>query len=127
MRFNKKLFTNFSDSEVETFQLYTFVFVLITLLVVFLFVPKSKECTTPKFTSRISFYIFIAIVMLYLTEYFATQSSSYLSSAVFYPLSYVISMPLTFLTDVVVYKEKITANNVVGIVIVTIAGILINI
>lgn len=123
----KKLFTTFSKAEAEIFQLFTFVFVFLALFIIFLFIPKSKMYSSPKFNSKVSAYISVAIVMLYLTEYFATRSSSYLSSAVFYPLSYVISMPLTFLTDVVVYKEKISLNNILGIVIVTVSGILINI
>ena len=104
----KKLFTNFSDAPVETFQLLTFLFVLITLLIVLVFVPKDDKYPSPRFNSKVSVYIFIAIIMLYLTEYLATKSCFYLSSAIYYPLSYVISMPMTFLVDVIIYKEKIT-------------------
>lgn len=123
---SKKLFINLSSGSLETFQLLTFVFVFLTLFIILLFIPKDSKNPAPSFTSKVSLYIFIAIVMLYLTEYLATRSAGYLSSSVYYPLSYVISMPMTFLIDVVVYKEKITVYNVIGIVVVTASGVLVN-
>ena len=122
----KKLFTSFSESSTEMFQLYTFVFVFITFVLIFPFVPAHKASESPKFTSKVSFYILIAVIMLYLVEYLSTLSSGYLPSAVYYPLSYVISMPMTFIADVIFFKEKITFNNVIGILLVTLSGILIN-
>ncbi|MBE6650083.1 MAG: hypothetical protein E7613_02100 [Ruminococcaceae bacterium] len=122
----KKLFTEFSKGKTEVFQLYTFAFVLATLFIIFLFFPRKKAEDRPKFSSKVIMYIFVAIVMLYTFEYFATLSASYLDSAIYYPLSYIISMPLNFLTDTLVYKEKITLNNIVGIVLVTLSGVLIN-
>lgn len=123
--FTKKLFTTFSDGSTEVYQLYTFIFVFATLGIMFLFMPKSKDSTAPKFTPKASLYILVAVVMLYLYEYFATISSAYLS-AIFYPLLYVISMPLTFLADVIIFKEKVTVNNVIGIILITLSGVLIN-
>ena len=122
----KKLFTEFSKGKTEVFQLYTFAFVLATLFIIFMFFPKKKAEDKPKFSSKVIMYIFVAIVMLYLVEYLATLSAGHLDSAIYYPLSYVISMPLTFLADAIIYREKITVNNVVGIVLVTLSGVLIN-
>lgn len=123
----KKLFTNLSEAPLESFQLLTFVFVFVTLVIILLFMPKDNKNPAQSFSSKVTVYITIAIIMLYLTEYLATRSSFYLSSAVYYPLSYIISMPLTFLIDVIVYKEKITPYNLIGIVVVTVSGVLINI
>lgn len=124
--FTKKLFTTFSKGNAEDYQLYTFIFVFLTLIAIFLFFPKKKTVDSPKFTSKVVLYIALAIIMLYLVEYLATLSSNYLSSAIYYPLSYIISMPLTFLADIAIYKEKITVNNIFGIVLVTLSGVLIN-
>ena len=122
----KKLFTSFSAGTIRCYQMQTFLFCLLTLCVLFCFIPKIKEHGTARFNNKAVIYITIAVVMQYLYEYLATTSTLYLPSSVFYPLSYVISMPLIFLADVLIYKERITKNSVIGIILVIISGILIN-
>lgn len=122
----KKLYTSLSVGTVEDFQLYTFLFTCVTLLLILLFFPKGEKEESARLSLKVTLYIGLAIVMLYLAEYLTTLSSGYLSSAVFYPLSYVISMPLTFLIDVVLYKEKITSESLMGIALVTLSGVLVN-
>jgi drug/metabolite transporter (DMT)-like permease len=64
--------------------------------------------------------------MMYAAQFLSTYASAYIPAAVFYPLSYVISMPLIYICDVVVYKEKVTVRGIIGILLVTLAGVLIN-
>ena len=71
--------------------------------------------------------IALATVMLYANQFLSTQAAKYFVSAVFYPLSYAIGWPLTFLADVCIFKEKPTAKKLIGLAITIGASILIGI
>lgn len=127
---SQKLLTVYSETAVSDFTLASYIFAAITILTLLLLIRvlfKTKEDAAPaKFTKATVMYICIVIVMMYTAEFLSTHAAARLDS-VYYPLAYVISMPLTFLTDTLVFKEKVTRTKVFGIVLVVLAGILTNI
>lgn len=130
----QKVFTYNSFGSVADFNLYTFLICTLVLLVALFFFNMKKDTESEREVKtlgilkekQIIIYISIAIVMLYAAQYFGTLSSGSLSSAHFFPLSYAISMPLTLLTDLVVFKEKIKVKSFIGLGLVLIAILLIN-
>lgn len=125
-------YSHYSIGSGEDFQFYTFLFASLTLIIFYLILSafsknKSDKKEKPKFNKTALIFIFLAIITLYFTNFFSKLSTEYLPQTVFYPLSYVIAMPLTFLVDVVVFKEKITKLNVLGLLLVVSAGVLVNI
>ena len=113
------------------FNLMTFIVVLLSFSVVLIigktvkrkpFLPENTSANKKLFT-----YIFIAAVMIYAYQYFCMLSASMLPSAIFYPLIKGISMLLTVLCDVLVFKQKLTLNKIVGLLFVFTAILLINI
>ena len=128
---SQKFYKDFNGGTNADFQLGTFIFTIAVLASIFLimqvFIKSESTENSAKITPRVMFFIFIAFSMTYLTQFLSTEASGSIDAAVLYPLSYVISMPLVFLVDVILFKEKVTVNNIIGIVLVTASGVLINI
>jgi drug/metabolite transporter (DMT)-like permease len=125
-------YSYYSNGSSESFQFYTFLFATATLLIVSLILhiidkKNLQSQDVPKFNKRVLLYTFLAIVTLYFCNFFSKLSTEFLPQTVFYPLSYIIAMPLTFLVDVIVFKEKITPLNIIGLLLVITAGVLVNI
>ena len=129
---SQKLFTAYGEGTVADFNLITFVVCTLTLAILFVIIKIFKKELPPAHESKsnslmyLSVYIFVAIVMLYASQFLNTLASGKLSPAIFYPLSYAISMPMTLLTDIVIFKEKIRTPYFIGISLVIGAIILIN-
>lgn len=113
------------------FNLMTFSVVLICFSSVLIFGKafKKKSFLPESYSSskKLFAYIFIAAVMIYVYQYFSTVAASMLSSAIFYPLIKGIAMLLTAVCDVVIYKQKLTANKLIGLFFIFSAILLINI
>ena len=127
---SQKFFKEFEGGTNADFQLGTFMFTIAVLAFIFLMMQlftKTEKAENPqKINARVIVFICIAFVMTYASQFFSTEASGSISAAVLYPLSYVISMPLVFLVDVIFFKEKVTLNNIIGIILVTASGVLIN-
>jgi drug/metabolite transporter (DMT)-like permease len=134
----QKLYNTYSGGTVADFQLATYaVSAAVLALLLLAFYVRSRA--TARVSSdaaetvngsalrgKVLLFVTIAIVMMYISQFLSTYASASIPSAVFYPLSYVISMPLIYFCDVVIYKERVTARGIVGIILVTLAGVLIN-
>lgn len=59
-------------------------------------------------------------------QYFATLAAGVLPSAVYYPLSRGIGMMLTVLCDMLIFKQKVTKNMILGLVFIFAAIVLTN-
>ncbi len=124
-------YSHYSIGSSEDFQFYTFLFATATLIIVSLILrivdKKSPEKTeNVAYSKKVLIFTFLAIVTLYFANFFSKLATEFLPQTVFYPLSYIIAMPLTFIVDVIVFKEKITPLNVIGLVLVVTAGVLVN-
>ena len=125
-------YSHYSTGSSEDFQLYTFLFASITLVIAFVILKIFNKTSTetesekPKVNKTVVICVLIAIVFLYVGNLLSKMSTVYLPQTIFYPLSYIISMPLIFLMDAIVFKEKVTVLNVIGLVLVVTAGVLVN-
>lgn len=127
---SQKFYSELGDGTVADFQLGTFLFTIAVLAVILFIMQLVKKTDntekSPKITARVFVFISIAFVMTYLAQFLSTAAAGRIHASVLYPLTYVISMPLVFLLDVTVFKEKLTARGILGILFVTASGILIN-
>ena len=124
-------YSHYSIGSSENFQFYTFLFATATLLLVSLILgiidknnPEKIEKST--YSKKVLIFTFLAIITLYFANFFSKLATEFLPQTVFYPLSYIIAMPLTFLVDVIVFKEKVTPLNVIGLLLVITSGVLVN-
>ncbi len=124
----QKLYVTYAEGSVAPFNLITFLVVALLFAIVFFsFLLKgSDEKTQSKFSAKIWLLILLASVMLYTNQFLSTLASNYFVSAVFYPLSYAIGWPLTFVADVCIFREKATLKKCIGLIITICASILIS-
>lgn len=118
-----------ADGEATYFNLISFIVTLLFLLLVSVFFKVKEKNNTDKenafgsFDKRVIALIIVASVCLYGCQYFMTLASAGLIAGILYPLSPALNMTFSYLCDTVLYKEKVTARNLAGMVIV-IAAIL---
>ncbi len=130
---SQKQFTEANGGSVADFNLLTFLFCTLTLTVIFVLTKikkkgvKSERNGEKTRNKQIIIYIFIAIIMLYASQYLLTLSAGRISSRLFFPLSYAIAMPMTLLCDIIVFGERIRPSSVLGLTLVITSIILINI
>lgn len=92
--------------------------------------PNGAEATdknTKKQTELLYVYIIVAAVCIYMFQYFSTLAANILPSAVFYPLSQGAQMILSAISDAAIFKRKLTAFTIIGLIITVIGVIIINI
>ena len=130
---SQKFYNDFNGEKCGTvadFQLGTYIFTIAVLAAIFfimqIFIKEEKTENQSKITGRVVIFICIAFAMTYASQFLATVAAGKISASVFYPLQYVISMPMIFLVDVIFFKEKVTVNNIIGVLLVTASGVLIN-
>lgn len=129
---SQKLYPTLIGQEYTAyFNLMTFIVVLICFSLVLIsgkiFKKKTLLPENVSKNKKLFLYVFIAAVMIYVYQYFSTLAAGMLPSAIFYPLIKGISMLLTVLCDVLIYKQKMTKNTLIGLLFVFTAIILINI
>ena len=92
--------------------------------------PSESEAdgkNTKKQTGLLYVYIIVAAVCIYVFQYFSALAANILSSAVFYPLSQGAQMILSAISDAAIFKRKLTAFTIIGLIITVIGVIIINI
>jgi len=124
----QKLYVSYSVGSVAFYNLISFAVMAFFFAVLFCAGERKTEQRTgyKDFSAKIWFFIVLATVMLYTNQFFQTQASGYFTSAILYPLSYGIGIPLTFLTDVFVFHEKATKTKLLGVFLAVIAMIFVN-
>lgn len=78
-------------------------------------------------TELLYVYIIVAAVCIYVFQYFSALAANILPSAVFYPLSQGAQMILSAISDAAIFKRKLTAFTIIGLIITVIGVIIINI
>lgn len=92
--------------------------------------PSGSEAdgkNTKKQTELLYVYIIVAAVCIYVFQYFSALAANILPSAVFYPLSQGAQMILSAISDAAIFKRKLTAFTIIGLIITVIGVIIINI
>lgn len=136
----QKLFVTYASGSVACFNLLNFAVVFLLLGAAFGAVAGKKrlpsagsEGENPEnggnicgFSRRIWLLIAVSTVMQYCNQYFSASASGYFSSAVFYPLTYAIAIPLTFIVDLFVFKEKFSVRKLSGVMCAVAAMVFVN-
>lgn len=131
--FSQKLFVNLcSEIPASVFNLYTYVFSAVTLIIFyFIFSKTDKEHSTGiGFTAlpqKMLLYIIIMAVCLFANSFFNTKAAYFLDSAEMYPFEQGSSLVLSSLMSAIFFKEKLTVKAVIGIIITFIALLIINV
>lgn len=127
----QKLYPSRVGSEYTAFfnlATFTVIFLCFALVLAFgkIFKKKSLLPDNPSSWKKLFLLIAVAAVMIYLYQYLSTLAAAALPSAVFYPLARGISMFLTVVCDVLLFKQKITKNIVISLIFIFAAIILTN-
>lgn len=126
--FSQKMFVKvLPDVPVSVFNLYTYIFATVTLVIVYAFISSKEKAQFDKSSWKKYAYIVIMSVALIANSYFKTKAASYLDSAQLYPLNHGIALILSTLMASVLFKEKLTLKCVVGIFIAFIGIIVMNV
>jgi len=116
--FSQKTFVKvLPDVPVSVFNLYTYIFAAVTLLIVYACMSVKNEEKNNKKLGKKYIYVLIMSAALIANSYFKTKAAAHLDSAQLYPLSQGMSLILSSLMAAVFFKEKLTVKCVVGIVI----------
>lgn len=126
----QKLYITYSRGNMAGFNFITFFVMALLFLVVSMTLKYNKKLESESesgkgFPIKIYVLIIIAAVMLYGNQVFTMQAVKYFDSGIFYPLSYAITWPMLFLSDTLIFKEKMRIKKFLGLGIVIFATILI--
>lgn len=130
--FSQKLYIKeCENADVSVFNLYTYVFAAIALIIACL-IFRAKEKNAEKLKSPraiikpIFLYVVIMAACLFLNAYFKTTAAKHLDAVLLYPLNQGCAVVLSLVMSIVLFKEKTTVKGVIGIILSIIAMILIN-
>lgn len=127
--FSQKMFQKeLVGGAVSVFNLYTYVFSALSLGVVLLLTGKRGEQKPEKSVIGSVFgYILVMAVCLFLNSYFMTMAAARIPAAQLYPLNQGASLILAGLMSAVLFKEKLTAKAVFGLVLAFFGLLIINV
>ena len=116
-----------SDVPVSVFNLYTYVFCALTVLLVLLFLRGKEKSESPFPFKRVFPFILIMAICLFANSYFKTLAAKTLDAAILYPLNQGASLILASLMSVFFFKEKLTWKGALGILLSFVGLIVINV
>lgn len=127
--FSQKLFVKLeSETPIEVFNFYTYVFAAITLAIFFFTQKRSgvqSEADKGK-TRFILIYIPIMAVCLFLNSLFKTYAALYLDAAILYPLNMGAALVLSSLMAAIFFGESLKWKSILAIILAFTALISIN-
>ena len=131
--FSQKLFVKESpNGSIAAFNLYTYIFAaaaLATAWVIFRATDK-KAGNTPRtaleVVKPIWYFVLIMAICLFANSFFKTQAALYLNAVRLYPLNQGSAVVLSLLMSAILFKEKINARCIIGIVLSFAALLMIN-
>ena len=130
---SQKLFVHeVKDGSVSVFNFYTYLFSAATLLVIYAFLSLKQKKSEggkrdKKLLGKMSIYITVMSVCLFLNSYFKTMAAITVPSAILYPCTQGIALVLSTLMSAVFFKEKLTAKCIIGVIITFIGLLVINV
>ncbi len=129
-QFSQKWFVyNASGVDTSVFNLYSYVFSSLTLIVCFLIanrVDKTGADEVYKNAKRLAIYVVIMALCIFLNSLFSTLAAKTLTATQLYPLMNGGSLTAATLMAAIFFKEKVTVRCVVGIGIAFAALLVIN-
>ena len=126
--FTQKWFVRYSGGAlVSSFNFYTYVIAALLLCVFFLIMKRPHIDQKSEFKIK-SVFVFIVIMAaaLFLNSYLMTLAAPLLPAVVLYPLNTGLSLLLSAAMSSIVYKEKLSAKCIIGILLAFVSLIIIN-
>ena len=118
------------DTTTAQFQLCSYVFAAVTLIVLYTAMTVSKNAEEKNGAGAILkktwYFVLIMAVCLYANSYFKTEAANYLSAAKLYTLSQGGTMAIGTLMSAFLFKEKLTLKSGISIAITFIGLLIIN-
>lgn len=125
--FSQKLFTRaIPNGSTAAFNFYTYVFAALVLIAVFMFLPKQKDPAGKPNIRKILGYVPVMALLLFANSYFKTLAAGELSAVLLYPLNQGCALLLSAVMAAVLFKEKLTAKAVIGMITAFISLLIIN-
>ena len=126
---SRKLYMDLGDGTAADFNLTSYAIaaaILAILLLAASLYDRRVNVDVPKQKQSKLFYLLVgvAVVTLYIADYFSTLASGKLAVQLLVPLSYIFNMPMTLAADVIIFKEKFTLKAAIGILFVIAAAVL---
>lgn len=118
------------DTTTAQFQLCSYVFAAVTLIVLYTAMTAGKKTEEKNGATAILkktwYFVLIMAVCLYANSYFKTEAANYLSAAKLYTLSQGGTMAIGTLMSAFLFKEKLTLKAYASIAITFIGLLIIN-
>ena len=118
------------DTTTAQFQLCSYVFAAVTLIVLYTAMTASKNAEEKNGAGAILkktwYFVLIMAVCLYANSYFKTEAANYLSAAKLYTLSQGGTMAIGTLMSAFLFKEKLTLKSGISIAITFLGLLIIN-
>lgn len=118
------------DTTTAQFQLCSYVFAAVTLIVLYTAMTAGKKTEEKNGATTILkktwYFVLIMAVCLYANSYFKTEAANYLSAAKLYTLSQGGTMAIGTLMSAFLFKEKLTLKSGISIAITFIGLLIIN-
>lgn len=125
--FSQKLFTKcVPGGSVAAFNFYTYLFAAFALIITFSITRKATPAPERSGMKQIFGYILIMSVCLFVNSYFKTLASGYLGAVLLYPLNQGCALILSAVMAAVLFKEKLTAKAIIGILTAFVGLLIIN-
>ena len=131
--FSQKWFVRtYPEGSVAAFNFYTYVFAAVTLIIAYLAFRaadgrgENKPRAPHKVIKPIWIYVAVMAVCLFANSYFKTVAAQYLDAVKLYPLNQGGAVILSLLMSSIIFKEKINAKCIIGIVLSFAALLMIN-
>ena len=112
------------DGSTAIFNLYTYIFAALTLLLALLLSPKKNSSEDKTNINKFIGYIIVMAIFLFVNSYFKTLAAKHLNAVLLYPLNQACGLILSSLMATFLFKEKMTIKGIVGI-LTAFAGLLI--
>lgn len=125
--FSQKWFVySVPGGSIGVFNLYTYIFSAVALVIFFLVENKIEEEQNDGKSLSIFMSICIMAICLFANSYFKTLAAKYIESAILYPLSTGVALILSVLMAALFFGEKVTVKCIVGVVIAFASLIIMN-
>jgi len=123
--FSQKWFVKeFPQIPASVFNLYTYIFAALALLIYYVITLKKEKPQFEDGTKHKYTYIFIMAAALITNSLFKTKAAMFLDSAQLYPLNQGMSLIIASLVAAALFKEKLTLKCIAGIIL-AFAGLII--
>ena len=123
--FSQKLFVKtLPDVPVSVFNLYTYLFAGVVLAVAYLVCKPGAEQNPKRIPGKMMGYIVVMAICLFLNSYFKTLAAEHLDTVLLYPLNQGLALVLSTVMATALFREKLTAKAIFGI-LTAFAGLII--